>query len=152
MNISRDEAQSIIAAYFVRFPNVNQFIIDTIANARADGYVTTLMGRKRYLPDLTSKNFRNREFAERIATNSPIQGTAADMIKVAMINVQKRLEKEKMQTKMLLQVHDELVFETPESELEKAKRIVAEEMENAVKLNVPVKVDIGVGDHWLEAH
>ena len=122
-----------------------------IHQAREKGYVETILGRRRYLKDINSRNHVVRSFAERIAVNAPIQGSAADIIKIAMINLQKVL-KENYQTKMLLQVHDELVFDVPKSELETIKPIIKETMENAVKMQVPLEVEIGVGQNWLEAH
>ncbi|MDX9774742.1 MAG: DNA polymerase, partial [Petrimonas sp.] len=116
------------------------------------GYVETVLGRKRFLADINSKNAVVRGYAERNAINAPIQGSAADIIKVAMIRIFNRLEKEGLQSKMILQVHDELNFNVPANELERMKKIVVEEMENAYKLRVPLKTDCGVGDNWLEAH
>ncbi|MDZ7343543.1 MAG: DNA polymerase [candidate division KSB1 bacterium] len=114
--------------------------------------MTTLLNRRRYLPDINSDNRRVREFAERTAINTPIQGTAADLIKVAMINIYRRLRREKMRSRMILQVHDELVFEAPEEELADLGKLVREEMSQAIRLEVPIKVDIGIGKKWLEAH
>jgi DNA polymerase-1 len=113
--------------------------------------VTTLLNRRRYLPDILSENVRVREFAERTAINTPIQGTAADLIKVAMVRIWRELRKRGLKTKMILQVHDELVFDVPKEELEEVKELVRTEMENAIHLDVPVKVEIGVGRNWLEA-
>jgi len=120
--------------------------------ARERGYVTTLMNRRRYLPDIGSSNRSVRQFAERIAINAPIQGTAADLIKVAMINIHRRLHKEKRRSKLILQIHDELVLEVPEDEVEAIKALVKEEMEGVTKLFIPLKVDSGVGKNWAEAH
>ena len=120
--------------------------------ARESGYVETLLGRKRFLPDINSRNGIVRGFAERNAINAPIQGSAADIIKVAMIRIFKRFEEEQLKSKMILQVHDELNFNVPMDELEVAKKIVVEEMENAYKLSVPLKTDCGNGKNWLEAH
>ncbi len=152
LEITPEEAQTIIQEYFVKYPGVNDFIIRTLNEARQKGYVTTLLNRRRYLPEILSENRRVREFAERTAINTPIQGTAADMIKVAMIRIDRRLQEEKLQSKMIMQVHDELVFEAPEEELETLRALVAYEMANALKLDVPIKVDIGIGNNWLEAH
>jgi DNA polymerase-1 len=121
-------------------------------NARENGYVETLLGRKRFLPDINSRNGIVRGFAERNAINAPIQGSAADIIKVAMIAIFRRFEEEQLKSKMILQVHDELNFNVPMNELEVAKKIVVEEMENAYKLSVPLKTDCGNGANWLEAH
>jgi DNA polymerase-1 len=116
--------------------------------ARKKGYVTTLFGRRRYIPQLRSKNGNRVQEGERIAVNTPIQGTAADIIKIAMINIHNRLKKENLRSKMILQVHDELVFEVPDNELEIVKDLVRDEMENAVKLDVPLKVDVYYGKEW----
>ncbi|MFQ6113921.1 MAG: DNA polymerase I [bacterium] len=152
LDISTDEAQQFITDYFIQYPKVNEFIIKIISEARQKGYVTTLLNRRRYLPDINSENRSRREFAERTAINTPIQGTAADLIKVAMINIWRKLQEKGLQTKMIMQVHDELVFEAPNSELQEVKTLVKGEMEGAIKLDVPIKVDIGVGPNWLEAH
>src|SRR5882762_4688918 len=126
LDLSQAEAKEIITKYFDRFPNVSQYIADTIAKARTDGYVSTLLGRRRYLPDIRSGNFTVRSNAERQAINMPIQGTAADMIKIAMIRIQEKLDRGAMKTKMLMQVHDELVFEVPKSEEEDARRLIVD--------------------------
>ena len=152
LGISQTEAKEIITKYFDRFPNVSQYIADTIAKAKTDGYVTTLLGRRRYLPDIRSGNFTVRSNAERQAINMPIQGTAADMIKIAMIRIHEKLKRKAMKTKMLLQVHDELVFEVPKSEEDVARTLILDEMANALPLSVPVKAEAGVGKNWLEAH
>jgi DNA polymerase I len=152
LGISNEEAQQIITSYFVRFPRVNDYMIHTITFVQQHKYVTTIRNRRRYLPEIESTNAAIRQNAERMAINTTIQGSAADLIKVAMINIQNRLEKENLQTRMILQVHDELVFEVKASELEKVKKLVKQEMENAIKLDVPLKVDVGVGKNWLEAH
>ncbi|RMF58275.1 MAG: DNA polymerase I [Calditrichaeota bacterium] len=152
LNITPDEAQQIITNYFVRFPEVNQYIIRIIAFAQRNGYVTTILNRRRYVPEINSRNTAVRQNAERIAINTTIQGSAADLIKLAMINIHQRMEKQKLQSKMILQVHDELVFEVAASEVKVMEELVREEMENAIQLNVPLKVDIGIGKNWLEAH
>lgn len=152
LETTQAEAKEIIRLYFERFPKVKQYIHDTIETARRTGYVTTMLGRRRYLPDISSRNGPVRANAERQAINMPIQGSAADMIKRAMIAVDARLRKESFRSRMLLQVHDELVFETPEGEAERLGRLAAGEMKNALPLSVPVEVDVGVGKHWLEAH
>ncbi len=143
------EAKEFIDIYFKRYPKIRSFIDDTIAEARRQGYVTTLFERRRYLPEINSKNTGLRQFAERTAVNTVIQGTAADMIKIAMIEIDKQLRG--MTSKMILQVHDELVFDTHESEVEKVKKIVRDKMEGCVKLTVPITVEMGVGDNWLES-
>ena len=124
---------------------------DIVQDAKQKGYVTTLMNRRRYLPEITSRNFNLRSFAERTAMNTPIQGSAADIIKKAMIDMAARLKEEKLQTRMLLQVHDELIFEAPEDEIETLKKIVPEVMENAMELEVPLKVDYSYGQTWYDA-
>jgi DNA polymerase-1 len=152
LSITPEEGQNFITNYFVQYPGVNAFMMGTIADAHKNGYVTTMLNRRRYLPDINSDNRRVREFAERTAINTPIQGTAADMIKLAMIKIHQRLQKEKLRSRMILQVHDELVFEAPEEELAALEKLVREEMSSAIKLDVPIKVDVGVGENWLEAH
>jgi DNA polymerase-1 len=152
LGISNEEAQNIITAYFARYPKVNEFIAGTIAFAHQHGFVTTLLNRRRYLPEIRSDNRNIREFGERTAVNTPIQGTAADLIKLAMIRIADRLRKDSRKSKMILQIHDELVFETPDSEVEKLSAMVKKEMEGAISLSVPVKVDVGFGANWFEAH
>jgi DNA polymerase-1 len=152
LNITQPEAKEIITKYFERFPKVKQYINDTIAAARARGYVSTLMDRRRYLPDINSRNQNIRGNAERQAINMPIQGTAADMIKLAMIHIDSALRKKHMKSRMLLQVHDELVFEVPHHEVETVREIVHDRMKNALKLDIPIEVELGSGSNWLEAH
>lgn len=150
LNITRKKAASFISAYLASFPGVKKYMDDIVAEAKLKGFVTTLMNRRRYLPEITSSNFNIRGFAERTAMNTPIQGSAADIIKKAMIDMAKRLEDEGMKTRMLLQVHDELIFEAPEDELEKLKIIVPEVMESAIALDVPLKVDWEFGTSWYD--
>ena len=145
-------AQAYIANYFQKYRGVREYIDQSLELARERGYVTTLMNRRRYLPDIGSANRSVRQFAERIAINAPIQGTAADLIKAAMINIHRRLEREGRKTKLILQIHDELVFEVPEDETETIKQAVKEEMEGVTRLHIPLKVDIGIGKNWAEAH
>jgi DNA polymerase-1 len=152
LSISRSEAKQLIDEYFETFPDVKRYMDESIATARTNGYVETIFGRKRYLPDINSRNANVRGFAERNAINAPIQGSAADIIKVAMIKIHNRFEKEKLKSKMILQVHDELDFNVVEEELEAVRKIVVEEMEHACKLIVPLKTDFGYGKNWLEAH
>lgn len=152
LEISQTEAREIIQKYFERFPKVNQYIQDTIAFAHTHGYVETLKGRRRYLPDINNKNQNVRANAERQSINMPIQGTAADMIKLAMINIHKEIQKKKLSSKMILQVHDELVFDIPGKEEKTMRILVEDKMKNAMELHVPIEVDIGVGKNWLEAH
>jgi DNA polymerase-1 len=125
---------------------------DCIAHAKDKGYVETLFGRRRALPELASSNFQVRASGERMARNTPIQGTAADIIKLAMVHVWQRLRDEKLQARLLLQVHDELIVEAPEEEIDEVKRILKEEMENVVHYSVPLTTEVGVGKTWLEAH
>tara|TARA_Y100000739_G_C20379448_1_gene360545 strand:- start:23 stop:706 length:684 start_codon:yes stop_codon:yes gene_type:complete len=152
IGISRKEAKEIIDNYFEQFPKVKEYMDWSIDQARNKEYVETIMGRRRYLRDINAKNGMIRAMAERNAINAPIQGSAADIIKIAMIEVDKEIEKRKMQSKMLLQVHDELVFDMHKSESLELKDLVKEKMEKAVSLEVPLIVDIGEGLNWLEAH
>ncbi|MCW3161407.1 DNA polymerase I [Chryseobacterium oryctis] len=150
--LSRTEAKQMIEAYFENYPKLKEYMAEQVRKAREVGYVETLLGRKRHLKDINSNNFVVRGHAERNAVNAPVQGSAADVVKVAMIKIQKELEKEKLQTRMLLQVHDELIFEAPIDEVEVAKNIIKIEMENAIETQVPLLVEVGVGNNWLEAH
>lgn len=152
LGISRTEAKELIDGYFKSYPQIQEYISNSINNAKANGYVETIFKRKRYLPDINSHNSVVRSFAERNAVNAPIQGSAADIIKLAMVNINKRFEKENIKSQMILQVHDELNFNVIEDELEKVKQIVLEEMQNAYFLKVPLIADFGVGKNWLEAH
>jgi DNA polymerase-1 len=152
LDIPVDEAERIITNYFARFPKVNDYIRDTIAKTRETQYVTTLLNRRRYIPEILSRNATIRQNAERMAINTPIQGSAADLIKLAMIHIHQRIKKEGYAAKMILQVHDELVFEVPKKEVADVKEMVVYEMEHAMDLSVPLKVDVGVGANWLEAH
>ena len=152
LDIPRDEAKMLIDGYFATFPQVHDYMEKSKEIARQKGYVTTLFGRRRYLPDINSHNATVRGFAERNAINAPIQGTAADIIKVAMIRIHERFQKEGIKSKMILQVHDELNFSVYPEEKEKVEHIVIEEMQNAFPLNVPLVADSGFGQNWLEAH
>ncbi len=153
LGIKRSEASEIIEQYFRQYQGLKKYMEDVVANARKDGYVSTLMGRKRYLRDINSKSSLARSNAERIAINTPIQGTAADMIKVAMINIHKVLKEGNYKTRMILQVHDELVFDVPKDELETIKPIIEEKMKNTIpNLKVPILVGMDAGENWLEAH
>ncbi len=152
LNISRSEAKNIIDSYFESYPDVKKYMDESIARARKMGYAETVFGRRRYLTDINSSNAIVRGAAERNAINAPIQGTAADIIKIAMINIQKQFKEQNLTSKMILQVHDELVFDVLKTELEKVKEIVIQEMEHATQLGVPLTVDFGVGNNWLEAH
>ena len=152
LTIGRKEAKDLIDGYFNSYPGVKIYMDESIRKARDLGYVTTMFGRKRYLPDIHSRNQVVRGNAERNAINAPIQGSAADIIKIAMIRIFDRMKSEEYLSKMILQVHDELIFETATSELEKLKDLVIFEMSNAVKLDIPLKVDWGTGNNWFEAH
>ncbi|WP_416867661.1 MAG: DNA polymerase I [Imperialibacter sp.] len=152
LSISRTESKEIIDAYFTEFPAVKRYMDHIVNVAREQEYVTTILGRRRYLRDINSRNITIRGFAERNAINAPIQGSAADIIKIAMIRIYDWLIKEKMKTKMIMQVHDELVFDVHESELDVVKQKVVHFMENAISLEVPLEVGTGVGNNWLEAH
>ncbi|MBN2356969.1 DNA polymerase I, partial [candidate division KSB1 bacterium] len=151
LGISTEEAEGFIHTYFASYPGVQEFMLKTVGEARQKGYVTTLLQRRRLLPEISSDNRRMRDFAERTAINTPIQGSAADLIKVAMIRIHKRMMREQLQSKMIMQVHDELVFEVPRQEMEAMKELVRSEMEGAIKLDVPVKVDLATGENWLQA-
>ena len=152
LSIPRKEAANIIAQYFEKYPGVKSYMEETISFAKKNGYVETIMGRRRYLRDINSSNATVRGFAERNAINAPVQGSSADMIKIAMIKIQDQLHKENMKSKMILQVHDELVFDAGLEELEKLKKIVEEKMRTAIPMTVPVVVDMNTGDNWLQAH
>ena len=152
LGISRPEAKKIIEDYFDKFPAISSFIEDTLTSARENGYVETLFGRRRYLPDINSKNGTVRSLAERTAINAPIQGTSADIIKLAMINVDKRLKQEGLQSRMVLQIHDELLFDAVPQELELLEKIIVEEMESVMTLSIPLTVECNHGNNWLEAH
>lgn len=151
-DISMRDASEFINRYFETYPGVRRYIDDTIAFARKNGYVKTLLGRRRPVPDIGSDNNFRREGAERVAINTPIQGTSADLIKVAMINIQRVLDEKRSKTKMIMQVHDELVFEVPEEEKDIVEKIVKREMEHAISLDVPIVVDTRWGKNWAEAH
>jgi DNA polymerase I len=151
INIPQKEAKEFIDRYFATYPNVRKFMNEAVIEARKSGYVTTLLNRRRYLPDINASQFNARSFAERTAMNTPIQGSAADIIKNAMVHLYKAMQDRQLQSKMLLQVHDELIFEVPPEELNEMKKLVREQMENAVPLSVPLKVDVHVGKSWYEA-
>jgi len=152
VQISRAEAKEIIDNYFIQFPGIKQYMDQTVNSARELGYVETITGRKRNLRDINSRNATVRGFAERNAINAPIQGSAADMIKIAMIQVQDWLRSSDLKTKMILQVHDELLFDVPKNEIVEVRAKVTEIMEGAMKLDVPILVESGIGNNWLEAH
>ena len=152
LGIATGEAQETIDDYFARYRGVRRFLDETVQSARGRGWVRTLLGRRRYLPDLGSRNRVLRNAAERMAVNSVVQGTAADLIKKAMLEVDGALEAETFRARMILQVHDELVFEAPESELESLTSMVRQRMERVLSLRVPLVVDVGTGRNWREAH
>ncbi|NAS32142.1 DNA polymerase I [Flavobacteriaceae bacterium R38] len=151
-NLTRSESKELIETYYKTYPRLRDYIDDQIAFARENGYVETILERRRYLKDINSRNAIVRGAAERNAVNAPIQGSAADVIKIAMINIHEKLKEGNFKTKMLLQVHDELVFDAYKEELEEVKQLIKSEMENAYQLSVPLDVEIGLGDNWLEAH
>jgi DNA polymerase-1 len=150
LNIPQAEARLYIETYFARYAGVRQFIDRLLEETRATQQVRTLFGRVRPIPDIQSRNPNLRGFAERTAVNTPLQGTAADMIKIAMIRIDQKLRTQNLRTKMTLQVHDELLFDVPQEEIEAASALVKHEMENVIKLNVPIVVDIGIGQNWRD--
>lgn len=152
LGIGNNEGKEMIDQYFERFPGIKTYIDDTVQFAKENGYVSTLHGRRRYIPDINSRNWNVRGFAERTAINMPIQGTAADIIKLAMIEIDRYLKEEKLTSRMLLQVHDELIFEIADSELDRVPNKIKELMEGAYQLSVPLDVEMGLADNWLEAH
>lgn len=151
LSISPKEAAQYIEQYFETYPQVKQFLDDAVADAKKNGYVTTLYGRRRPIPELASENFMQRSFGERVAMNSPIQGTAADIMKIAMIRVWARLHEEGLRSRLILQVHDELLIETLEEEEEQVRDILTEEMQNAADLSVKLEIDLHTGRDWYEA-
>jgi DNA polymerase-1 len=153
LNIPRKEAAAIIENYFQKYPGIKTYMDDSIELAKEKGYVETIMGRRRYLRDINSSNHTVRGFAERNAINAPIQGNAADMIKIAMINIHNDFKAQNLKSKMLLQVHDELVFDVWHEELEVVKHIVSHRMKTAMPtMKVPMEIGLGTGHNWLEAH
>ncbi len=150
LKITRKEAREYIESYFAHYSGVKEYMDKTIADAKENGFVTTLFGRRRYIPELAASNFNLRSFGERVAMNAPIQGTAADIIKIAMVKVEKALRAKCPEAKLILQVHDELICEVPEKDAERVAQILKEEMENAVKLSVPLKADVKIGKSWFE--
>src|SRR6185503_1988738 len=151
LEIPREQAQEYIDAYLARFPHVQDFIARTIEQAERDGYVTTLLGRRRPVPEIRASNRQTRSLGERLAVNSVMQGTAADIIKVAMVNIHRRLRDEGRASRLVLQVHDELLVEAPDAEVSTIKELVRAEMCNAYPLDPPLAVDVGAGDDWNEA-
>ncbi len=151
LGISRKEAAEYIKQYFATYPKIKEFLDQMVENAKKDGYAKTLFGRRRPIPELSSSNFMQRSFGERVAMNSPIQGTAADIIKLAMLHVHKRLLAEGLSSKLVLQVHDELLIETRLEEREQVERILSEEMRKAASLAVALEIDMHAGANWYEA-
>jgi DNA polymerase-1 len=152
LGISRKEAADIINEYFNQYAGIKKYMSDAVEFAKENGYVETILKRRRYLRDINSANMTVRGFAERNAINAPIQGSAADLIKLAMIAIQKEIEQQGLSGKMIMQVHDELVFDVPKQEVAAFKKIIMDKMTNAIKTNVPLVVEIGEGKNWLEAH
>jgi DNA polymerase-1 len=152
LNIDQREARDIIQSYFSNFPKINDWLEKIKEFARTKGYTETLAGRRRYLPNINNRNMVVRARDERIAINMPVQGTAADLIKIAMIDIHNEFIKKKLKTKMILQVHDELVFDCEKSELPVVKKIVENKMKHALKLDVPIDIEMGEGTSWFEAH
>jgi DNA polymerase-1 len=151
LGIETGDAREILESYFDGFPNVREFMDRTIAEAKSRGYTTTIFGRRRQIPELSSENFRIRQMGERMAQNAPVQGSAADIFKLAMIDVDRALEDGGFRTRMLLTVHDELVFEVPLDEHAAVDPIIRETMESVTELRVPLRVDVGFGPNWAEA-
>ena len=151
LKVDHAEAKAFIETYFVRFAGVRKWLDDSVEQARTRGFVETIFHRRRYIPEILDRNFNTRSFGERLAQNSPIQGSAADLIKVAMIRIQQVLRTSALEARMLLQVHDELVFECPPHEEESLHALVEREMTTAIALDVPLVVDIGAGVNWLDA-
>jgi DNA polymerase I len=152
LKISRSEAAEIISSYFAQYSKIKEYMDESIAEARRTGYTCTMLGRRRYIPDINSANATIKGFAERNAINTPVQGSAADLIKVAMTNIHREMKARKMRSQMILQVHDELVFEAHNDEIEELSKLVKEGMESAIPMQVPMLVEVGVGHNWLEAH
>lgn len=146
------EAKDFIDRYFASYPKIKNYIDSAIQFAKDQGYTKTISGRRRPLPDIHSQDRMTLANAQNIAVNSPVQGSAADLIKVAMANVQKKLDDSQLNARMLLQVHDELVFECPQNELDQVRELIKDVMEHALDIGVPLKVDVGFGQNWLEAH
>ena len=149
--ITRKEAAQYIEDYFKTYPGIKTFLDTTVAHAKEQGYVTTLFGRRRPVPELASSNFMQRSFGERVAMNAPIQGTAADIMKISMIGVNRQLKSQNMKSRLVLQVHDELLIEAHFSELQQVERILRNEMEQAASMLVPLEVDMHTGANWYEA-
>jgi DNA polymerase-1 len=152
LNCTPEEGHLIINSYFKTYPGVKEWIDRVVEDASKQGCTETMLGRKRRIPELASENFNTREFGKRIAINTPVQGSAADIIKQAMISIDERLKSESVDAVMVLQIHDELLFEVKKDAVEAATRIIVDEMEHVIELSVPLVVDVGVGKNWFEAH
>jgi DNA polymerase-1 len=151
LRIPRKQADDFIKRYHARFPKIKEFLQACIAHAKANGYVETIFGRRRRIADIDARNPQQRAAAERLAINSVVQGSAADLIKQAMINIDARITRQARPSRMLLQIHDELLFEAPADTVEDEKAMIVEEMSAAIELSVPLKVDVGVGENWMDA-
>jgi DNA polymerase-1 len=152
LNIPRKAAAELIDNYFAQYPGVKTYMDQSIADAKECGYAVTLLGRRRYLRDINSRNGATRQSAERNAINTPIQGTSADLIKLAMVNLDQALNERSLRTKMVLQIHDELLLDVPRNEVDEVRELVADVMSGVYDIGVPLDVSVGVGDNWLEAH
>ena len=152
LSISKKEAAEYIEKYFKTYPGIKAFLDECVQSAREKGYSVTMLGRRRPVPELSSDNFMQRSFGERVAMNAPIQGTAADIIKIAMVRVDERLRKEGFRSRMILKVHDELLVETAMEEIEQVREILSAEMRQAAKLSVELEIDLSYGDNWYDAH
>ena len=150
LKVEVNQAQDFIDRYFAKYQGVKEYIEKSIEEAKDKGYVTTMFGRRRYIPQVTGFNRQEKEFAERVAVNTPIQGSAAELIKLAMLGIWKRLGREKLSARMILQVHDELIMEVPGKEVDEVKRLLKEEMEGVVTLSIPLKVNLTLGRSWAE--
>ena len=152
MELAEKKQKIYIEKYFETYPKIKEYMDNTVEKCKEVGYVETLWGRRRYVPEIKSNNYNVRQFGERVAMNAPIQGTAADIIKIAMINIQKELEERKLESKLILQVHDELVIETKDEEIEIVKELLVRNMQDVVKLDVTLRADAGIGKTWYDAH
>ena len=152
LSISRKEAEEYIRLYFSRYPKVKDYMDNNRLRTKETGYVETVLGRRLYLPDINASNYQRRQYAERSAINAPMQGTAADLIKMAMINLQKHIDNENLDAKIIMQVHDELVFEVRQDAVDSLKESINQIMSSVADLDVELKVDVGLGDNWQEAH
>ena len=152
IHTSRKKAKDYIEKYFEKYPKIKEYMDNSVKNCKEKGYVETLWGRRRYVPEINSNNYNVRQFGERVAMNAPIQGTAADIIKIAMVNIEKELEERKLSSKLIIQVHDELLIEAKDEELDIVKELLVRNMENVIEMAVPLKVDANSGKTWYEAH